>query len=147
MDLSFLKWPAILGAIALIGWLASSGGVNYMYNKFTTGAPGANAEMDAVNEAGLCRLGGYCLTLFKYEKAKDIYHTALTRYPEGKNKWWMQYQMARCAENLEEYQACVDLLRDLILNEANSKDERVPNNDNLRLRIDKLVEMHELEKR
>ena len=64
MDLSFLKWPVIIGVVVLIGWLGSSGGVNYMYGKFTTDTAG-NPEKAAVNEAGLSRLGGYCLKLFK----------------------------------------------------------------------------------
>jgi hypothetical protein len=85
--------------------------------------------------------------LFKYERAQNIYHTAITMFPEGKNAWWNQYQMARCAEHLDDYQGAADLLRDLIAAEAHNIDERVPNNDNLRLRVEKLVEVHELEKR
>lgn len=147
MDLSGLKWPAVIAGVVVLGWLLSSGGVTYMEKKFTANAPGRNAEMDAVNEAGLSRLGGYCLMLFKYERARDIYHTAITMFPEGKNIWWNQYQMARCVEKLDDYQGCVDLLRELIAVEAHSIDARVPNNDALRLRVEKLVEMHELEKR
>ena len=147
MDLSFLKWPIIIGVIALVGWLASSGGVNYMYKKFTAAQPGVNAQTDAVDESGLSRLGGYCLTLFKYDKAMMVYETAVSRYPDGKNVWYNKYQMARCADKLSDYRKEVNILRELMAANAHSIDDRVPVNDNLRLRADKLVEMHELERR
>jgi tetratricopeptide (TPR) repeat protein len=147
MDLSFLKWPLIIGGVVLVGWLASSGGVNYMYKKFTVNEPGADAKKDQIDEAGLSRLGGYCLMLFKYEKAMSVYETAVSSYPDGKNVWYNKYQMARCAERLGDYRKTVDILHELIDASANDIDERVPNNDNLRLRSEKLIEMHELEKR
>jgi tetratricopeptide (TPR) repeat protein len=147
MDLSFLKWPVIIGVVVLAAWLMSSGGVNYMYNKFTANTPGVNAERDALDEAGLSRLGGYCLALFKYEKAMSVYRTVTTRYPTGKNFQYNRYQMARCAEKLEDYQESVDILKELMAVNAHAIDDRVPVNDNLNLRADKLIEMYELEKR
>ena len=147
MDLSFLKWPLIIGVIALVGWLASSGGVNYMYKKFTANEPGVNAQRDDVDEAGLSRLGGYCLMLFKYEKAMSVYETAVSRYPEGKNVLYNKYEIARCAEKLEDYRRTVDILEELIDANAHSVDDRVPVNEDLTLRAEKLIEMHELERR
>jgi tetratricopeptide (TPR) repeat protein len=147
MDLSFLKWPSIIGAIVLVGWLASSGGVDYMYKKFTTDQPGGDAKKDELAEAGLSRLGGYTLKLFKYDKTMEILETAITRYPEGKNVWHNKYRMVKCAEKLGDYRKAVDLIRELMDANASEIDSRVPNNDNLRLRSDKLIEMHELEKR
>jgi tetratricopeptide (TPR) repeat protein len=125
----------------------SSSGVNYMFNKFTAGTPGADAKKDEINELGLSRLGGYCLSLFKYDKAMSIFQTALARYPQGKNALFIKYRMARCAEKLKDYSQAVDLLKELMDANAHATDDRVPNNDNLDLRAEKLIEMHELEKR
>ena len=147
MDLSFLKWPIIIGVIALVGWLASSGGVDYMFKKFTADEPGVNAQKDEINEAGLSRLGGYCLKLFKYEKAMSIFDTAITRYPQGKNFWLNKYRMVKCAEKLEDYRKAVDILEELMDANASSIDSRLPGNDNLKLRSEKLIELHELENR
>jgi len=147
MDLSFLKWPIIIGVIVGVGWLMSSGGVNYMSNKFTAGTPGKDAKKDEIDELGLSRLGGYCLALFNYDKAMSIFQTALERYPNGKNALFIKYRMARCAEKLKDYQQAVNLLKELMVVDAHATDDRVPNNDNLRLRAEKLTEMYELEKR
>jgi len=76
-----------------------------------------------------------------------VYETAISRYPDGKNVWYNKYQMARCADKLSDYRKEVNILRELMDANAHSIDERVPVNDNLRLRADKLVEMHELERR
>lgn len=147
MDLSFLKWPAIIAVVVGLGWLGSSGGVNYMYNKFTAHTPGQNAQQDEVDEAGLSRLGGYCLKLFKYEKAMMIFETAIERYPEGKTVLYNKYRMVKCAEKLERYQTAVDIMYELMDLNASAIDDRVPDNDNLRLRAEKLIEMHELQRR
>jgi DNA phosphorothioation-dependent restriction protein DptG len=147
MDLSFLKWPIIIGVIALVGWLGTSGGVNYMYGKFTADTPGVNPQRDEINEAGLSRLGGYCLKLFQYERTMAILETAVTRYPNGKNVWDNKYRMVKCAEKLGNYQRAVDIMHELMAANASTIDSRVPDNDNLRLRSEKLIEMHELERR
>jgi tetratricopeptide (TPR) repeat protein len=147
MDLSFLKWPIILGVIALIAWLGSSGGVNYMYKKFTADPPGVDAKKDEINEAGLSRLGGYCLRLTKYQKALAIFEEAANRFPGGKNFWYNRYRMVRCAEKMKDFKRAVDLMHELIAADASKIDDRVADNDNLRLRSEKLIEMYELEKR
>ncbi|NIA16569.1 MAG: hypothetical protein GWP08_21135 [Nitrospiraceae bacterium] len=147
MDLSFLKWPVIIGVVILIGWLGSSGGVNYMYGKFTADQPGVNAEKDAVNEAGLSRLGGYCLKLFKYEKAAQIFRESIDRFPGGENRWYNQYRMVKCAEKGKRYRQAVNLMKELMAVNAHGIDSRVPDNKTLNLRAEKLIELHNLERR
>jgi len=138
MDLSFLKWPIIIGVVVGGIWLMTSGGINFMYNKFTDDAPGADAETDKINETGLSRLGGYCLKTFQYEKAMMIFQTACERYPDGANFFYNQYRMAKCAEKMDNFPQAVRLLRGLIQVNANEIDDRVPINDNLKARSDKL---------
>ena len=147
MDLSFLKWPLIIGVIALIVWLGSSSGVNFMFNKFTASTPGQDAERDAVDEAGLSRLGGYCLRLLKYQKAMHIFETACARYPEGKNYWYNTYRVVKCAEKLKDYGTAVAILKELMAVNANQYDTRVPTNDALSLRAERHIALYELENR
>ena len=147
MDLSFLKWPIIIALIAVVCFLLSGSGVDYMLKKFTAEPPGANAQRDVTNEMGLSRLGGYCLRLFRYEKAMNIFETATSRFPDGKNRWYNEYRKVRCAEKMINYKKAADILLMLIDINANQFDKRVPNNDVLKLRREKLVETHELEKR
>jgi tetratricopeptide (TPR) repeat protein len=145
MDLSFLKWPIIIGVIVFAGWLLSSSGVDYLYRHFTAGTPGADVKRDAANESGLSTLGGYCLYLFKYEKAMRIFETAVSRYPNGKNRRYNEYRMVTCAEQLGDVQKAVSLLEDLIAADAHQIDKRVPVSDNLRRRSETLIELHNLE--
>ncbi len=147
MNLSGLKWPVIIGVIVLVGWLLTSSGVNFMFNKFTAGTPGVDVAQDARNEAGLSWLGKYSMMLFKYEKALFIFEAGATRYPEGKNVWYNKYQMARCAEKLGDYRRSVALLRECMAVKAHEKDTRVPDNDSINYRVEKLIEVHELEAR
>jgi len=147
MDLSGLKWPIIIVVIVGIGWLGSSSGVNFMFKKFTEGAVGEDVKKDETNEAGLSRLGGWCLRLFKYKKALNILETAVQRYPEGKNRFHNEYRMVKCAEKLKQYKRASGLLYRLISANASQIDSRVPQNDVLILRREKLVETHELEAR
>ncbi len=145
MDLSGLKWPLIIVIIIAIGWLASSGGVNFMYKNFTKAVPGQNATQDKADEAGLTRLGGYLLKLFRYEKAAQMMRTAIDRYgTDGANYWYNCYRMSQCYYRMEMYQQDYDILTMLMAENAHEKDDRVPNNDNLRLQASKLKEMHEL---
>ena len=51
MDLSRLKWPLIVALVVGVGWLLSEGGVNHMHKKFTSVAPGQDANADEMNEA------------------------------------------------------------------------------------------------
>jgi len=147
MNLSFLKWPIIIGAVVGIGWLLSSSGVSYMYKNYADAEVGANDQEDERNEAGLSRIGRYSLMLFKYQQALEIFEFTVDKYPEGNNVWYNLYQMVRCAEKVEDFEKARDLLDVLIEADANSYDERVPINDNLKLRRDKLVEMYDLERR
>ena len=144
MDLSFLKWPVIAAIVVGFCWLLSSGGVNFMYKKLVAYAPGTSVAKDDANEASLSKLAGYSLATFQYDRAKFIYTETLKRFPEGKNKYWNTFQLARCEENLKNYQTCVNLLRKLIAADAATHDERVSINEALQFRIGKLVEMYEL---
>ena len=58
MDLSGLKWPIIIAAVVGIGWLATSGGINWMVGNFTKATPGIDEQQDKVAEVGLSRVGG-----------------------------------------------------------------------------------------
>jgi len=147
MNLSGLKWPVIIGVVVLIGWLMTSSGVNYMFNKFTASTPGADAAADDRSESGLSWLGKYSMTLFKYEKAAFIFETAVTRYPEGKNRWYNQYHMARCMEKLGQYDRAVALLRECAAVDAHAKDNRVARSQAITSRVEKLIEVHQLEAR
>jgi tetratricopeptide (TPR) repeat protein len=144
MDLSKFKWPLIIAAVAGAIWLITDPGVNYMYNKFTADEPGADAKRDEMNEAGLSRLGGFLLMTFRYERAGQVFNAALERYPQGKNALYNYYRTAKCEEKQGNYAKCVTILQDLRDQDASSKDDRVPTADVLQLRIDKLVEVHEL---
>jgi hypothetical protein len=147
MNLSFLKWPAIIGAVVLVGWLASSGGVNHMYKKYASAVAGADAKADEKNEAGLSRIGSYSLILFKYKQALEIFDFTVQKYPNGKNVWYNIYLMVKCAEKVEDPMKAKTLLDTLISADAHALDDRVPVTDTLRLRKEKLVEMYDLEKR
>jgi hypothetical protein len=68
MDLSGLKWPLIIVVVVAIGWLGSSGGINWMISQSTDAVPGADATQDARDEQRLTSVAGYLLTLWRYEK-------------------------------------------------------------------------------
>jgi hypothetical protein len=80
MDLSGLKWPVIILIIIGIGWLASSGGVNYMIKNFTKSVPGQDIQRDKTDEAGLSRIAGYLITLLRWERAKNVIELTINRY-------------------------------------------------------------------
>lgn len=146
MDLSGLKWPLIIIVVLGIGWLASSGGVNYMHNNFTSATPGQDAQRDTVDEAGLTRLANYLLYLWRYDKAEEVLLAALTRYgPNGQNYHVNTYRLALVYEKQRRYQEAYNVLQDLIAIDAQQYDNRVPNRDNLALRAQKLKEIHELQ--
>jgi tetratricopeptide (TPR) repeat protein len=144
MDLSGLKWPMIILLVVGIGWLLSSGGTNYMFNNFTKAEVGADPARDKTDEGGLSRLGGFMMKTLRYEKAEEIFSVAMDRYPSGANFWYNQYRLVTCKEKLEKYREAADLLEGLIQANANAIDSRVPETGNLRLRADKLIEVHEL---
>ena len=145
MDLSKVKWLVIFAVIIGGGWLFTSGGVNYMYNRATSGTPGVDAAKDKRNEATLSKYGGFLMATFRYDRAKDFYNAALQRYPGGANRYWNRYQLARCHEKLEEYEDAVNLLVYLHNENAIQYDPRVANPDELKLRIQKLIEVNELD--
>lgn len=146
MDMTFLKWPIIIAIVGGVGWLLTEGGVNYMYDKFTEGSVGEDAEKDAFNESGLYNIGWYSMMTYRYERAATIYELNVDRYPDGKNYWMSYYHLARAYERMERYQEAVDILAMLRYEDADQYDERVPDVPTLTLRIDKLCEVNLLEK-
>ena len=145
MDLSKLKWFVIILVVFGGGWLVTSGGISYMYNRATADTPGTDANKDKVNEATLTRYGGFLLSTFRYEQSKKFYIAAVQRYPAGANRYWSRYQLARVHEKLDENAESVNLLLGLWNEDANQYDNRVPNRDTLKLRIQKLIEVNQLD--
>ena len=145
MDLSKLKWVVIILVVFGGGWLVTAGGVNYMFKRATTGTPGVDANKDKVNEATLTRYGGFLLSTFRYEQAKKFYSAAVQRYPAGANRYWNRYQLARVHEKLDEIEEAVNLLLGLWEEDAIQYDSRVANKDELKLRIQKLIEVNQLD--
>tara|TARA_R110001592_G_scaffold24043_1_gene93422 strand:- start:1813 stop:2250 length:438 start_codon:yes stop_codon:yes gene_type:complete len=145
MDLSGLKWPFIIVVIVGIGWLATSGGVNWMYGKYTAASPGVDAQQDLRDEAGLTSLAGYTYILWKWETTIQIIEVSIDRYGEnGPNYWYNLERLSSCYDRIGQYQVSVDILRELMDANAHEIDERVGNFDALNLRAAKLIEMHEL---
>jgi len=145
MNLSWLKWLVIVVVVFGVGWLVTAGGVNYMYNRATAGVVGENAGKDKVNEATLTRYGGFLLSTFRYDGAKKFYNAAVQRYPAGDNRYWNRYQLARCHEKLDEIEEAVNLLLYLYDEDANQYDSRIPVQDALKLRIQKLIEVNQID--
>lgn len=145
MDMSKIVYPLIIAGIIGVGWLFTSGGVDFMYNKFTSGEVGSDEEVDKTNEAGLARLGGYLMKIMRYERANDCFSAAIERYPNGENVWHNYYRKAKCLEKADDYAGSAEILQMLVSYDANKIDERVPHSDNLGLRLQKLIEVHELE--
>ena len=144
MDLSKVKWVFIIAIVLGVGGLATEGGINWAFNKATSSTPGTDEDRDKLDESTLSRYGGFLLSTFRYEKAKKFYNEAITRFPGGANAYWNRYQLARCEDKLGNFQNETDLLYSLWEIEAHQYDARVPNNDELKLRIQKLVEVHQL---
>jgi tetratricopeptide (TPR) repeat protein len=144
MDLSKVKWVVIVAVVALVGWLGTEGGINWMYNRATSGTPGADAEKDKSDEATLTRYGGFLLSTFRYEKASKFYDEAIRRFPAGENRYWNRFRLARCYEKLDRIEEAVALLLFLWQEDADQYDERIPDRDTLKLRIQKLIEVNSL---
>lgn len=144
MDLSFVKWPIIIIVVVALGWLTTSGGMNYMYKQSTKAQVGADAAKDKKDEAMLSRCGGFLLFTFRPAKADNFFQTAVQRYPQGANVWYNKYRMVKCAEKAKQYQRAVNQLQELINANASTLDKRVAENANLKLRMDKLKEMYGL---
>jgi hypothetical protein len=144
MDLSRFKWPIIILLVVGVFWLFSSAGINFMHNKFTKVTPGQDAKVDKATEAGLSRLGGFLVKTFRYEKGYEVLSDACTMYPEGANYWYNQYRMAKCLEKMDRVNEALQTLDVLYAENIHAVDDRVPPQDVLKLRIDKLQEMHGL---
>lgn len=144
MDLSKLKWVVIIVIVVGGGWLLTSGGISWAFKNATEAVPGEDIARDETDEATLSKYGGFLFLTFRYEQAKKFYKTAIDRYPEGKNAWNNYYNLANCEDKLANYQETAVILHMLWQADADQYDERVPDVSTLRLRLDKLIEVHEL---
>ncbi|HQH52842.1 MAG TPA: hypothetical protein PKY01_10490 [Candidatus Hydrogenedentes bacterium] len=146
MDLSRFKWPIIILIVIGVFWLLSSPGINFLHKKFTSVKPGEDAKVDKATEAGLSRLGGFLIKTFRYEKGYEVLTDACNMYPEGvgANYWYNQYRMAKCLEKMDRVREALQILDFLYANDIHAVDERVPPQDVLKLRLDKLQEIHGL---
>ncbi|MBP8132407.1 MAG: hypothetical protein KA184_22745 [Candidatus Hydrogenedentes bacterium] len=146
MDLSGLKWPLIIVIVVAIGWLASSGGVNWMVKQATKATPGQDQAQDVKDEARLSKISGYLMILWRYERAAEVLNDCFARYgASGANHWHNKYRMVKCQEKMENYQQAYNILQELLAAQAWTYDKRVPDMDNLSLRASKLKEVHELQ--
>lgn len=146
MDLSGLKWPIIIVVVIFLGWLGTSGGINWMVNNATAAEVGQDAERDTLDEATLTKVGGYLMTLWKYEKAIEVMETSIMRYgPAGQNYYYNYYRLVRCYERLDQNQKAYNIIQELIGMNAWEQDSRVADYDNLNLQAQKLKELHELQ--
>jgi len=146
MDLSGLKWPAIILAVSGVIWLASSGGVNYVVGGFTKATPGQDAARDKRDEAGLTSMGTYLMWTLRYEKAAEVLGTATERYStRGANYYYNQLRLAKCWEKLKRMQKAYDILRDLAEVNAKQYDDRLPTQAELTARAAKLKEVNDLQ--
>lgn len=144
MDLSGLKWPLIIVVVVAIGWLGSSGGVNWMVSQSTKAQPGADAKQDARDEQRLTSVAGYLLTLWRYEQAADVMGTAIDRYgTAGKNYWYNYYRMAKCFEKMNQPGKAVNTLMEVMRQRNQITDDRIPGWDTLKLRATKIAETHQ----
>lgn len=147
MDLSWLKWPSIVLVVFLVFWLLSSGGVEFMHARFTAATISENPAVDKRNEAGLTSLGNYLMKTLRYSKAEKIIQEAVDNYPTGENVLLNQYRLVRLAEKREDYAHAAELLQYLIDIDAPSLNKHIPESDVLQARLDKLIEVHELNKK
>lgn len=142
MDLTWLKWLVIILVVVGVGWLFTSGGVNYMEKKFSQ--PASDDATAIANEAGLSKLGGFLLKTFRYDRARQVFEKSINMYPDGANALYNYYRLVKCYEKLEQYRDAADTLAYLASVDAHDVDSRVPETSNLDLRRAKLVEVHEL---
>lgn len=144
MDLSKVKWIAI-GSVALGGmWLLTTPGTDYMFNRLKNYPAGTDKATDESNEASLSKLGGYLFQTLRLGKAEEVLQFAVDRYPAGKNVYHNTYRLVKCREKRQEYEGAVALLIALMRANAHQYDDRVPDRDTLKLRANKLIEVHNL---
>lgn len=146
MDLSGLKWPAIILAVTGLIWLVSSGGVNYMVGSFTKVPVGQDAARDKSDEAGLTSVGTFLLWTLRYEKAAEVLTLATERYGTGgANYYFNQLRLAKCWEKLGKMEAAYKIIKDLADVNAKQYDGRIPDQAELNGRAAKLKEVHNLQ--
>lgn len=149
MDMSKIIWPVIILAVAGLGWLGTSGGTSYLYKQYTKSTVGEDVDKDVKNEASLSKLAGFLMRTFQYKRAADYYQAAIEQFRTdksvGKNYWMNIYNQARCYEKLDEYEKAADNLVYLRDMNGDGQDERVPDYDTLNLRLQKLVEVNQLD--
>lgn len=145
MDLSGFKWPIIIAVVVALGWLFTSGGVNWMYAKFTAATPGVDVAQDTRDEAGLTKLASYTYHIWKWRPSINIIETSIKRYgPQAPNYWFNMERLSTCYERIGEYQTAVNIITEIMNADGHQYDNRVGNFDNLNLRVSKLKEMYEI---
>jgi hypothetical protein len=145
MNLSWLKWVAIVAVVVGVGFIFTSAGTSFVYNRATGDTPGVNATTDKSHEAMLSKYAGFLMATFRYSDAKKFYMAAIQRYPAGANRYWNRYQLARAHEKLDENKEAAELLLYLWEEDAIQYDARVANKNELKLRIEKLIEVNDLD--
>ena len=145
MDLSKVVWAVVIAAVCGGVWLFTEGGQNKVYEQATKNLVGNDPDQDVIDEAALSKYGDTLLTTFRYEKAKKFYSASLDRYgTDGKNYWWNLQQIARCEEKLDNPEGAIDILYKLWIEDGDAYDNRVSSRNVLKLRIEKLVELNDL---
>lgn len=145
MNLAKPLMVIVLLAVGFGIFMLTGPGVDKAYKDATASMPGNDPDRDVADEATLSKYGGYMMTMLRYEKAKEFYKAAVDRYPTGKNFWYNQFQIAQIDEELENYQDAVTRFHFLWVQNGDAHDERVPNNDILKARITKLIEVNGLD--
>jgi tetratricopeptide (TPR) repeat protein len=144
MDLSKVKWAVIIAVVVGGGWLLTSPGTEWMFNKLKNYTPGTDAATNDANEASLSKLGGYLFQTLRYEPAEKVFEYTVDKYPDGKNVYYNAYRLVKCHEKREDYKEAVRLLKMLMKANAHQIDDRVPELDILKLRTNKLIETYSL---
>lgn len=145
MDLSKLIWFIVIIALLGGGWLLTTGGMEKMYKDATKNLPGNDPAQDIKDEAILSKYGGFQQTLFRYQNAKIFYSAAIDRYgEEGANYWSNLHQLGKCEEKLDNEIVALKIYYTLWEADASTLDNRVPNRNVLKRRIDQLVALNDL---
>ncbi len=140
MRFSRLIWIFIAVILVALGWLLTDSGIEFMHQKFLAN-PAADSARGGFNEAGLSRLGGFLQATFRFEKAESVLTDAITLYPDGANYWFNLYRLAKAKEKLDKEQEAVNILDRIIKeNAGGGLDERLPSNNILELRRNKITE-------
>lgn len=146
MDLSGLKWPAIILAVVAVCWLGSSGGVFYMVNSINNSTPGQDASRDKRDETVLTAVAGYNMYTLRYWDAAEVLKLAIKRYgTNGANYYYNQLRLAKCWEKLSLMQESYNIIRDLADINAKQYDGRIPSQEELRGRAERLKEVNNLQ--